>query len=138
MALTNAGESYRKTKVSVSNNFDESNNIDIELLKRVEKWQSVLEILHWKIICEPIDETQVVDDLKGNMPGHEFVGISIDFANHIGTIYHTRPLQDDDIVHELLHVRFPKWSEDEINYWTDQVTKNQKANFLTTSNHIGE
>ncbi|MBP0904601.1 TlpA family protein disulfide reductase [Mariniflexile gromovii] len=122
MALTIVGEYYLRNKVRDSSNFKEfsskTNNIKSKTLK---EWQSKLGIDNWCILCEPIDEMQVLDDLKGDLPGHEFVGISIDFVNETGIIYHTRPLKDDDIVHELLHVCFPEWSEQIVNYWTDLI-----------------
>jgi hypothetical protein len=73
---------------------------------------------------------QVMDDLKGDMPGHEFVGIAIDFTNLSGIIYHTRPLQEDDIVHELLHVRFPNWSEQKVDYWTSLLINRPDIDIL--------
>ena len=30
---------------------------------------------------------------------------------------------EDDIIHELLHVRFPDFSEDEVNFWTNLLIK---------------
>lgn len=89
-----------------------------------------MEIHHWTITCEPIDELQVVDALKENTCGHEFVGIAIDFKNRTGVIYHTRPLQKDDIVHELLHVRFPDWSEQKVNYWTNLLLDQPDMNLI--------
>ncbi len=101
----------------------------------LKKWQSFLDISHWTIVCEPINEMQVMDDLKGDMPGHEFVGIEIDLINQNGIIYHTRPLQDDDIVHELLHVRFPDWNEQKVNYWTDLII-DQSQNIKKSKNML--
>jgi len=130
MDLTIAGESYLKSKVSDLNSLRICSKNKITDPIQVKKWQSLLDIPHWIIICEPIDEMQVMDDLKGDVPGHEFVGIAIDFVNRSGIIYHTRTLQDDDIVHELLHVRFPKWSEQTVNYWTDLIIAESEVNIL--------
>ncbi len=115
----NVGEYYLKNKVIGSSKSNICNNIDIQVSKLLKKWQLLLDISDWSIICESIDEMQVVDDLNGNLPGNEFVGIAINFINRTGIIYHTRDLQEDDVLHELLHVRFPDWNEQEVNCWTD-------------------
>ena len=79
-------------------------NKEIFLSSRmIEYWQSMLDITDWEINCEMISELQVVDALDGNSPGHEFVGIAIQSTAKKGTIFHTRALLEDDIVHELLH-----------------------------------
>lgn len=128
--LTIAGESYQKNKVSDSNSLQLCSKNNITDPIKVQIWQALLDIPHWNILCEPIDEMQVMDDLNGDFPGHEFVGIAIDFVNRSGIIYHTRTLQDDDIVHELLHVRFPEWSEQTVNYWTDLIVEESEVNIL--------
>ena len=38
-------------------------------------------------------------------------------------------LKEDDIVHELLHVRFHSWSEEKVNFWTDLLLKSPKSLF---------
>ncbi len=91
--------------------------ISMFALERVEHWKTVLEIEHWDIICSKIEEDQVVDELKENTHGHEFVGIERNFLTHCGIIYHTRPLEEEDIIHELLHVRYPDWSEEKVDFW---------------------
>ena len=90
---------------------------------RVKYWQSYLGLEYWDIICIPISEMQVVDDLTGGLPGNEFVGVCIDQINLKAVIYHTRPLDEDDIIHELLHVRFLEWDEDLIVHWTDKLCR---------------
>ena len=99
-------------------------NKEIFLSSRmIEYWQSMLDITDWEISCEMISELQVVDALDGNSPGHEFVGIAIQSTAKKGTIFHTRALLEDDIIHELLHVRFPDWSEQDVNFWTNLLMK---------------
>jgi hypothetical protein len=61
---------------------------------------------------------QVTDELEADSIGHEFVGVERNFNEQQAIIYHTRQLQEDDIVHELLHIRYPNWSEDKVEYWT--------------------
>ena len=103
--------------------------IKVKNLPLINKWQVLLGISDWVILSEPISEEQVVDELEQNTHGHEFVGIHIDFANKTETIYHTRKLKEDDIIHELLHVRFHLWSEEKINFWTDLLLRSPKYLF---------
>jgi len=103
--------------------------IKVKSLPLLKKWQALLGISDWVILFEPISENQVVDESEGNTSGHEFVGIQINFKKQIGTIYHTRKLNEDDIVHELLHVAFPIWSEEKVNFWTELLMKTPKSLF---------
>ena len=70
------------------------NNLDID--KIVELWK----ISRWDITNE-----------RGTRGG-SLVGV-IQKDNRI-IIIHTRSLTEEDIVHELLHVKYPNWSEEEI------------------------
>lgn len=65
---------------------------------------------------------QVTDIWFENTSGHEFVGICIDKDTNSGVIYHTRALNEDDIIHELLHVRYPNWSEQKVEIWTNVLS----------------
>lgn len=91
----------------------------------IEYWQSVLGLWAWKVVCTPISEMQVLDDLYGDLPGHEFVGVVINERLKIANIYHTRHLMKDDIIHELLHVRFQRWPEEEVVVWTNKLNNSE-------------
>ena len=41
--------------------------------------------------------------------------IKIDTTDKVGVIYHDRILTEQDVIHELLHVKFPDNSEQWIN-----------------------
>ena len=41
-------------------------------------------------------------------------------------IYHDRSLTDEYVVHELLHVKYPKWSEDQVNIETEKLLNQNK------------
>ena len=129
MDLTNAGEYYPKLMENVLSKQKSITKIKVKILPLINKWQDLLGISDWVILSEPISEEQVVDELEQNTHGHEFVGIHIDFANKTGTIYHTRKLKEDDIIHELLHVRFHSWSEEKVNFWTDLLLRSPKYLF---------
>ena len=124
-----AGEYCLKQMVSVLSNQKTITKIKVKNLPLINKWQVLLGLSDWIILCESISEDQVVDDMEENTHGHEFVGIQIDVTNKIGTIYHTRKLKEDDIVHELLHIRFHSWSEEKVNFWTDLLLKSPKSLF---------
>ena len=129
MDLTSAGEYCLKQMVSVLSNQKTITKIKVKNLPLINKWQVLLGLSDWVILYESISEDQVVDEMEENTHGHEFVGIHINFTNKIGTIYHTRKLKEDDIVHELLHVRFHSWSEEKVNFWTDLLIKSPKSLF---------
>ena len=80
------------------------------------KWQTQLRLLDWKISFQRISIFQVSDDYC--RVGNQFVGISQNRHQQTATIHHTRHLTEEDIVHELLHVRYPKWSEEQVNTHT--------------------
>lgn len=81
----------------------------------IKEWQDKLKLDHWDITTEKIDPKQVIYD------GEEyFIGISIDWDNLSGEIYHDIDLTEETIVHELLHIKFPTENEDWINETTKQ------------------
>ena len=86
----------------------------------LEMWLDRLELKDVK--TEAIMSEQVVypKDLKTK----EFIGVDIQER----IIYHTRPLREDDIVHELLHIKFPKMSEKNINLLTKLITTKKTKN----------
>ena len=124
-----AGEYYQKPMVSVLSKKKTIAKIKVKSSSLINKWQALLGISDWVILYEPISEDQVVDEIEDNTYGHEFVGIYIDFTNKTGTIFHTRELNEEDILHELLHVRFNSWSEEKVNFWTDLIIKTPKSLF---------
>jgi hypothetical protein len=64
-----------------------------------------------------IDPMQVTGE--DGLPGAELVGVVIEAERF--TIVHTRPLDESDIVHELLHVAHPAWSHEEVELWTGRL-----------------
>jgi hypothetical protein len=55
--------------------------------------------------------------------GNSLVGVCADQASKTAIIYHTRHLRQEEVVHELLHVRFPFWSEDQVNNMTVELLR---------------
>ena len=72
-----------------------------------------LNLKEWSFTTEEILPEQVTYGDYVPQKDRYFVGIEIDKENKIGTIYHDRELTEADIIHELLHVKYPKldsWS----------------------------
>ncbi len=83
--------------------------------KTIEEWQTKLDISHWDITTEKIDPKQVIYEGE-----NYFIGISIDWDNLSGVIYHDIDLTEEAIIHELLHIRYSIENEDWINETTKQ------------------
>ena len=90
----------------------------------VDKWQSKLNLKEWRFTVQEILPEQVVYDNDCLVKDRYFVGIEIDQENKTGTIYHDRELTEADIIHELLHVKYPNKSEAWINK-TENIILNQ-------------
>ena len=83
--------------------------------KTIQEWQTKLGISHWNIITEKIDPEQVIYNGE-----KYFIGITIDWDNLSGVIYHDIDLYEEAIIHELLHIRYSTENEDWINETTKQ------------------
>lgn len=108
--------------------------------KLIDKWLGKLRISKWLVDTKQIDPKSVTypDDIPAK--DKFFVGIqSAEEALH-ATIFHDRPLTEEDIVHELLHIKHPDWSEEQINAVTKrllQPTNVDKSNRFTMC-HLGD
>ena len=91
----------------------------------VDKWQSKLNLKEWSFPIQEIQPTQVVYDNDCPVKDRYFVGIQIDKENKTGTIYHDRELTEADIIHELLHVKYPNKDEDWINTIENIILNNE-------------
>lgn len=82
-------------------------------------WQRRLGLESYSITAERLSVFQVADDFCS--VGNSLVGVCADHDAKTAVIYHTRGLRQEDIVHELLHVRFPSWSEEQVNEKTAEL-----------------
>jgi hypothetical protein len=87
--------------------------------RRLERWRSRLGLAAYRIGLERISPLAVCDE-RGRV-GHELVGVVVDHEQRRATIFHTRRLSDEDVVHELLHVRHPGWSEAQVVAETERL-----------------
>ena len=90
----------------------------------INKWKKILKLDDWVIHTESIRKDQV--QYPDNLELKEFVGISINHDDKYGLINHTRDLTDFDVVHELLHCKWPTMSEDAVNHSTNIIINNEK------------
>jgi hypothetical protein len=88
----------------------------------IHKWQDRLLLTDWTITTEAIEKKSVTyaDDVPDS--DKYFVGIQIDKESMQARIYHDRPLTDEYVVHELLHVKYPNKSESWINEVEELIT----------------
>jgi hypothetical protein len=69
----------------------------------IKSWAERLGVDDWDIRTERIDPSQI--EYNGE---DYFVGIERDFDGRKAVIYHDIPLDEESIVHELLHISFPQ------------------------------
>lgn len=87
----------------------------------IKYWQKQLEITDWTIKTERISRFQASTD---NQIGVEFVGICRE-GPKLAIIYHTRKLTEGDIIHELLHIKYPEWTEMQVEMQREKLQYNR-------------
>jgi hypothetical protein len=85
----------------------------------IDKWQKILSLNDWTIVTEPIEPESVTYDPVCPVEDRYYVGVHTKhlpgFNKQMATIYHDRELTERDVIHELLHVRYPDWTEKQVN-----------------------
>ncbi len=89
----------------------------------INKWQKILGIEGILIYAESVSEEQVIADDSDC----ELVGVTVSSDGNVATIYHSRELKEDDVVHELLHVKHPSWREEEVNREMTQLIESRRG-----------
>jgi hypothetical protein len=87
----------------------------------IDSWAVRLGIGDWDIRTERIDARQVEYDGEDY-----FIGIERDFEGRSAVIYHDVPLDEESIVHELLHIVFPQADDEsyeDYENFIDRLTK---------------
>jgi len=84
-------------------------------------WKTHLDLEDWDISLERICRDQVAFDDEVPEIDRYFIGISPDHDTKKATLFHDMDLTEEDILHELLHIKCPKLSEDKINNITKLV-----------------
>lgn len=91
----------------------------------IRRWIDILELEGWDIVSMSIDRQSVVYDDECPNEDRYFVGIMSSRDSMSATIFHDRPLTEEDVVHELLHVKYPDWSEDQVNIETQKILRHE-------------
>jgi hypothetical protein len=99
-----------------------------EAQREVEHWRAALGVRQ-PVRLERIRRHQVTDE--HGSPGCSLVGVVHDAES--ACIYHTRALTPEDIVHELLHVANPAWTEAQVVAETDRLLSWQPLPGLSPS-----
>jgi hypothetical protein len=91
-------------------------------MKVINKWQDKFQLTDWEFTTQEIKPEQVLYDDDCPDKDKYFVGIEIDTLRRVGIVYHDRELTEQDIIHELLHVKYPNKNEDWINEVEELIT----------------
>lgn len=78
-------------------------------------WIDVLGLKGWTIITTAINKASVIYPDDCPEEDRYFVGIMPQEEALHATIFHDRKLTERDIIHELLHIRYPEWAEEQVN-----------------------
>jgi hypothetical protein len=89
---------------------------DIEAHTAAEQWRGALRVRQ-TVKLDRINRHQVMDE-RGRR-GCGLVGVV--YNEETARICHTRALVAEDLVHELLHVANPSWSEEQVVSETDRL-----------------
>lgn len=85
----------------------------ISIWEILKYWIQILRLTDYAVKIVRISIFQVSDE-NGRV-ANSLVGVVTDHQNKTACIYHTRRLKEEDILHELFHVKFPLLSEEYIN-----------------------
>lgn len=88
----------------------------LQLPSVIAAWREFLAISQL-VGTERISPFQVTDE-NGRV-GCALIGVVFDAW--CATIYHTRPLTTEDLIHELLHVAHPLWTEAHVVHETERL-----------------
>ncbi|MDO8486772.1 MAG: hypothetical protein Q7S45_00550 [Candidatus Curtissbacteria bacterium] len=94
--------------------------------RKVLFWREALRLERYVVQVVAVDPMQVTNE-NGNA-GAALVGGMVD--GEIVRIYTTRRLKEDDIIHELLHFRYPQESEEEVRRMTEEMLISRNSIYM--------
>jgi hypothetical protein len=97
----------------------------------INKWKKILSLNEWEFTTESIDPNAVMYNDDCPAEDRYYVGVEPNHDTKTATIYHDRELTERDIIHELLHVRYPIWTEDQVNEAEEllyNINKDEESN----------
>jgi hypothetical protein len=92
-------------------------------------WQRRLGLNDFRGSLQPTHPLQITNE--NGEPGEHMVGVVV-YGREF-RLLHTRPLREDDVVHELLHVLCPDWEHEEVEAWTDHLVSEPRLAALLTA-----
>lgn len=84
-------------------------------------WTDYLSLNDWNIELEEVDPEAVTYDSDVPEGKRYYIGVWYNTEEKHAVIYHDRPLDDESMVHELLHVAYPDMTEEGINRLTEFI-----------------
>lgn len=100
----------------------------------IGRWQRRLDLDDYEIRHERVSVFAVCDELC--RVGNSLVGIRADHGRREAVVFHTRRLTQADVVHELLHLRHPDWSEREVNAATARLISGRRPGDGSTRKEV--
>jgi hypothetical protein len=100
----------------------------------ISRWRRRLDLENYEIRAERVSVFAVCDELC--RVGNSLVGIRADHERREAVVFHTRRLTEADVVHELLHVRHPEWSERQVNARTARLLAGRRSNGTSTREEV--
>ena len=91
----------------------------------IDSWVRRLGLDDWSVRTERIDPKQV--EYNGE---DYFVGIERDFNGRNAVIYHDIPLDEESIVHELLHICFPQADDESYEEYEEFIAQTTKDTIM--------
>ena len=91
----------------------------------IKSWAERLGVDDWDIRTERINPLQI--EYNGE---DYFVGIERDFDGRKAVIYHDIPLDEESIVHELLHIAFSQAEDEDYEEYEQFIAKMTKDTIL--------
>jgi len=106
---------------------------NLETHDMIGYWIDRLGLSGWTITTEAIDKKSVT--YAKDVPDNDryFVGIKMNKNTMYATIYHDRPVTEEDIIHELLHIKHQYWSEDKVNKETARLLPSGYSCYMINS-----
>jgi len=90
-----------------------------KVLRKLDYWQSILGLSEYRVIVSRVSPLQITH--HDEKTGGDFIGVVLDEKSREIWIITTRSLQEEDIVHELLHIREPKMDHGEVVLETESL-----------------
>lgn len=100
----------------------------MESKELIAKWVEELQLDGWEVDTNSISSDQVIIDDSIPKCDRYFIGVDYDIKTKKATIIHDRELTEEDILHELIHIKSPYYKEWEVVEATMYLLNRDKDN----------